>query len=134
MKISFIIFIILLILTGCSTAEKINEVKSLPLMQTRWEIQSINSVKIDSSRIYLLFEDDGKLRGNAGCNSLGGKYEASAGNIILTNIITTKMACPDLDKENLFLRAIQKSETYKILGSTLTISGADNTKIIFTSK
>lgn len=70
---------------------------------------------------------DGRLTGNAGCNSYGTTYETSGSNITLGEIETTLMACEDeevMARENEFLAALANVAAYEIVRNNLTLFDA----------
>lgn len=46
---------------------------------------------------HLVFSDDGRVSGSDGCNSLSGSWKADGDAIIVSDVATTLMACPDVD-------------------------------------
>ncbi len=70
---------------------------------------------------------DGRLSGNAGCNSYGGEYTAAGNTLILSPIASTRMACADenvMAAENSYLTALASASEYAIEGNLLTITYA----------
>jgi heat shock protein HslJ len=69
-----------------------------PLAKTRWQVNSLIDGEVASSapsgrqRAHLRFEN-GKVRGNDGCNQLTGTAKVSGSTITFGSIVTTKMAC-----------------------------------------
>ena len=69
-----------------------------PLAKTRWELTSLLDGEVASSaprgrqKAYLVF-DNGKVRGNDGCNQLTGTARITGSSITFGSIVTTKMAC-----------------------------------------
>ena len=56
-----------------------------------------------------------KLHGNVGCNTVNGDIllDASKQNsIMFLDLVTTRMACPDLELESQILLALEKVEKY----------------------
>lgn len=86
-----------------------------------WVMESISS--IDLTKVKLMkglptFEfnlNEMRFGGHAGCNNLTGKIEASGKKIKFGNIASTKMACPDMQAEQIVVDAInQKTFAYNI--------------------
>ncbi|HXH35297.1 MAG TPA: META domain-containing protein [Plantibacter sp.] len=46
---------------------------------------------------HLVFSDDGRVSGSDGCNSLTGSWKADGDAIVVSDVATTLMACPDVD-------------------------------------
>src|SRR5262245_37517540 len=55
---------------------------------------------VDGTRLQLEFHD-ASVGGNAGCNSLGGRYALTGGKLVVTDATMTEMACdaPRMDQE-----------------------------------
>lgn len=62
-----------------------------------------------------LFVGDGKLRGNDGCNGIGGSYSVQDGRVVVRMGLSTKMACPGVDT---WLRGIA---TATVSDDTMTV-------------
>lgn len=68
---------------------------------------------------------DSSVRGFAGCNGFGGQFELLPGNRIrFSQLISTKMACPDLKVENAFMQVLEKADNYTQQGDTLYLNKA----------
>lgn len=68
---------------------------------------------------------DKQVVGNGGCNGFGAVYELKDGNgIAITNLISTQMACPALDIENQFTKALLEADNYNLNGDTLILNKA----------
>ena len=82
------------------------------------------------SNVFLRFSDS-TFSGNAGCNQIWGKYTLKGTSIIFSDVISTKMACPNLDQEYAFLNLLQQTvSAYTVTDRTLLLrDGASN--IIF---
>lgn len=119
MKKVYILIIAATVFYGCASSRQLPEKQIIPLKNTRWEIFSINKNIIDSSSIYIILKENGKLIGNAGCNSMGGLYIEEGTSIIFSQIISTKMYCSKIEQENLFLKALPLVDTYFIKNNEL---------------
>ncbi len=70
---------------------------------------------------------DGRLSGNAGCNSYGGEYTVDGNTLTLSPIASTRMACADesvMGAENGYFMALASASDYAIDGNLLTITYA----------
>ena len=74
----------------------------------------------------------GKLTGQAPCNSYGGTLSAEGQKFIPGPILSTKMACDELADENLYLQALQMTESAVVAGDLLTLTGEQ--VLVFTRK
>lgn len=78
-----------------------------------WAVTAINGKKVsDNSEMQLVFDTpELKIHGNVGCNTMNGSIVANNdGNnaISFTNMITTRMTCPDIEQEQALLTALSK--------------------------
>jgi heat shock protein HslJ len=80
---------------------------------------------VPTNPISLQFTDDGKVSGNAGCNSYSGTYTVSGNSISMSGFATTLMYCGDpgvMDLESTYLAVLPTMKVYKIRGNELTLS------------
>jgi putative lipoprotein len=54
-----------------------------------------------------------------------GSYELVEPSLKFGPLATTRMACPSMDAEQAYLKALGATTRYEIAGSTLTLFGAD---------
>jgi len=81
---------------------------------------------------FLSFGADGTLTGNTGCNQLGGDYQVEGDQIIFGQIVSTLIACPDLQmaQEETMLQVLTDTASFKIEGNILTITN-NNMVLVF---
>ena len=81
------------------------------------------SPPIVGTHLELIFTDDGNFTGNAGCNTLSGKYTTDGTALELSNIIALKTTCTEpigiMEQESNFLSLLEEVEEYKIDLNTL---------------
>lgn len=104
-------------MSSCRTSEKAT---SLSALGGDWDIVKVNGETISASRgnqPYIGFDVEQKaIRGNAGCNRMGGEFTTAAKNgISFSRVVTTKMACLNPTAEEKVLKALNAVETYKVL-------------------
>ncbi|MGK9147375.1 META domain-containing protein [Plantibacter flavus] len=46
---------------------------------------------------HLIFSEDGRVSGSDGCNRLAGSWKATGDTIVVSDVASTLMACPDVD-------------------------------------
>jgi len=64
------------------------------LDQSAWTIASVNGLPATTARPTAIRFSNGRIEGNAGCNSFGGAYQQRGIMLQSSRIISTKMACP----------------------------------------
>jgi heat shock protein HslJ len=124
---------IALLFTGCNSSKKSvsGELKNQDttlLSRTNWQVIEINGSVITSTmkrKPYLKFSEDNKVSGFAGCNGFGGNYTLKNNSTItIDNVISTKMACPDLAIENNLFRVFENTNNFIVKGDTLFFNDA----------
>jgi heat shock protein HslJ len=74
---------------------------------------------------FTLVADGRKLQGSAGCNRMMGTYKLDGEKLKFGPLATTRMACPAMETETAFLKALEATTRYQVSGSSLTLYGAD---------
>ena len=74
------------------------------------------------------FGPDSTFNGKAPCNTMGGIYILKGTSIKFSKIISTKMACPEMEKEGEFLKLLQETvSAYSVSADKLLLrDGASN--------
>jgi heat shock protein HslJ len=126
-----IIFFLSLITAGCSSKKEITN----PLIHDIWMLESINGNEYKRAtgqelhptiEIYL---SEKRFSGNTGCNNMNGKVMVEGSTILFSDIVTTKMFCPDVDEVD-FLSALGKANNYKIEKMKLYLYDGDNELLV----
>lgn len=103
----------------------------LPLVATEWRLDGIATgtdavtSTLAGTEATATFDGEGRVSGNGSCNQYGASYSVDGDSIeIGGDVMSTAMGCePDvMDQEAAFLSALQRSATFSIEGSTLTLS------------
>ena len=119
-------------LVGGETVITLTPPVAQELTGTRWNIASIKegsgivSAAIDEGT-FLTFESDGTFSGKSACNSVMGDYEAADGQMTVSNMAWTEMACEEdkMAREQILIETLQNAEVYAIDRDTLDIESAD---------
>ncbi len=68
------------------------------------------------------FSNSGQVAGSTGCNRLTGRYAVMGARLSLPALATTRMACAvGSDVEGLFLAALGRAETFRLVGDWLDL-------------
>jgi copper homeostasis protein (lipoprotein) len=101
------------------------------LLEKYWKLTELNGKDLTAGPAFtkephVMFKLKGnRVTGNGGCNSFSGTYELKSNNrITLSKLMTTLMACPAMDTESLFLKALQMADSYYVRGDTLILNRA----------
>ena len=66
------------------------------LAGTNWRVVSVNGRATPAQGDYSMrFESGGRVGARFGCNSMGGDYRMVGGTLIVSNLASTLMGCPD---------------------------------------
>ncbi|SHI37416.1 Heat shock protein HslJ [Arenibacter nanhaiticus] len=107
--------------------------KTIPtneITEKYWKLKTLEGkdvVMAENQEKEIFFRLNGaenRVAGFAGCNSFGGTFTLEEGNRIrFSNVMTTMMACPDVDfNESEFLQIFELADNYTIHGDTLMLN------------
>ena len=105
---------------------------NLVITEKYWKLVELNGKPLPNvsreKEPFLVLKDKGKnFGGNAGCNTLLGKYELGDRNkISFSDLVTTMMACPNPDTELAIRDALESTDHYVIAGDFLRLEDARN--------
>lgn len=104
------------------------------LSGTKWELTGYNNgaggfvSTAAGSTVTAAFGEDGKISGNAGCNSYSGPYVVSGKSISIGPLAMTEMYCTEPDgvmgQESAYLAAVQSAASYRIGAGELILMDA----------
>jgi heat shock protein HslJ len=129
MKTIFVIAIITgaIYLSSCSSSGNYSP-KEYEL-NGAWELQNLGGTQATMSNWpnglpwMSLKVNIGELKGNTGCNGMGGPVHATADMISFGNIISTRMYCEGVDEQG-FLAALQNARNWTIENDRLFLYDA----------
>lgn len=100
------------------------------LANTEWELVELMGKPVEQKvpspkTLGLKFNNDGRVSGFVGCNSVGGTYEVKEGNRIkFSQLISTMMACDDMELENQYKRILETVDNYNLSDTSLVLNRA----------
>jgi len=101
------------------------------LLEKYWKLTELEGRPITASAQFnrephIIFkEKDNRVMGNGGCNNFSGAYTLRSNDrLALSKMITTLMACPQMDVEAEFLKVLQMADNYYVSGDTLVLNKA----------
>ncbi len=105
----------------------------------RWVLVEMKGVPVQQSGgrrdAFISFNvTDKKFNGNGGCNQINGNYTLDRNDIRFTEVIATKMSCPDIEFENAFLRALNDVDRYEINGDEIRLKNRRETLLVLRSR
>jgi heat shock protein HslJ len=72
---------------------------------------------------FIRLTKEGTISAYTGCNNMTGSYQVRKGlGIKFTNIVSTRMACPDMTTEQILNQVLQTTDSYTVKGKRLTLN------------
>ena len=106
-----------------------------------WEIVSVkgNPVGEVEKQPQLVFNvAEKRVHGNASCNTINGSFtqeEGQAASLRFSQMISTMMACPNMDVESSILKALDEVRSFEIKADgTVSLLGADGAEVLSLKK
>lgn len=108
------------------TQERRSSGRTSGLTSNRWGLVSLGgrAVTVPAREREPWIELDGramKVTGSGGCNRISGGYESAGSSLRFGRMVSTQMACPSMDIERAFLRALERTRQYRIRGRMLDL-------------
>lgn len=99
----------------------------LPLEGTTWKLASMPGIPAeaiaseDDSFVLEFSAADTMVFGRTNCNRFFGRYRLDGRTLDLGDLGMTRMACPDMEYEDAFVRMLDEVDRYEIRGEELTL-------------
>ena len=129
MKKYFAAAALLVTMAACGSAAQ-----DKTLEGTTWKLakmESIPATAINQETDFFTLEfnaADTMVAGRTNCNRFFGKYELKGRELSFENLGMTRMACPDMQYEDAFVKMLDEVDSYEIKGSELKFY--DDKKVI----
>ncbi len=130
-RIGLVVLLVSFLSTGCGTCGA--RFSTAELENTYWKLVRLGDQPVIVSpgrqEPHLRLVSEGrKAQGFAGCNRLLGAYELEGQKLRFAHLATTRMACPDeMEPEHAFLRALESTARWNILGEHLELYDSGGT-------
>lgn len=111
-----------LVLVGCAKVAS-DKYKARPLASL---VGSEWGPAAQATEQFIGFRSGGELVGFGGCNRFFGTYEQSGQSLKIGALASTKMACPDLDREQAFMAKLQDVRRVEATHLSMTLYGEDD--------
>lgn len=121
---------LLVAMTACGGSQK----KDLPLEGTTWKLSKMEAipakaVTAEADYFTLQFDaTDTLVSGRTNCNRFFGKYELNGQKLEFENMGMTRMACPEMQYEDAFVKMLDEVDRYEIKDSVLKLY--DDQKVV----
>lgn len=133
MKRMLFFYLIMGLLLSCNSRKE-----NASLFGNKWMLESIDgrTIKLQeaTSEVYMVLEAEmNSVNGKAGCNRFFGTYTCGdSARLTFSGMGATKMACPDMDIELQFFKALDSTRNFLIEGDKLSLKGEnDNVLAVF---
>ena len=113
-------------LAGCLGDESISGYDA----NTIFRLDALDSAPF-TARATIQFAEDGRVTGQAPCNSYFAAQTAPYPAFNVESIGATRMACPDLAAETQFFTALQSMSRSEVLGDTLILRNDAGREMVF---
>ncbi len=121
-----------ILFTGCCNC---NKKSAYPFQETVWQLTQLNGKTVKSDNNFTIaFLNTGRVTGKGACNTFFGPWESARGSgngIKIGQIASTMMACPDMDTESAFFKALENITEYRTEGGRLYLYEGQTLKAVF---
>ncbi|HEV7767605.1 MAG TPA: META domain-containing protein [Thermoanaerobaculia bacterium] len=127
MRMMILIVAAALMIPGCTMSTAQHE----ELREREWKLVSIEGFATMPSGVAnptIFFANDGRLRGNTGCNTAGAAYTTEGDRLTIDAMFTTKRACVDPnggELERRYIEAVEATRRFAIEGGELQLIDGD---------
>ena len=132
-SISMLCIVAALIAVGCCRCRSKSRA-AVSLTGHTWQLVKLmgQDIAAEGESFTITFNEDGRLNGVGSCNRLFGDYTATAdGKIEVGQLGSTRMMCPDVERENRYFMTIGEATAYEIDGQTLMLIFDGEVRAIF---
>lgn len=132
---SLLLLIVSTVLFNCASKKGIEQETNgkEALLGSKWLLVSMNEVPIPNLPMeqtpFLQFAKE-KVSGNAGCNQISGNIKLNGNRLSMTGLVSTEMACPQLQTETEFIGLLHRVRQYRIEENILVLLADDNTVLL----
>lgn len=117
----------LLLKENSNVLVKLSKYEAKSLEGTSWVLDYMQSENVSLEKLFgeskptLVFDSEGKISGNATCNRYNGSVKLDGNFLSFSNIASTRMMCPNIQGEQVFLEKLGKVNAYSYSDNTLTL-------------
>ena len=128
------LFLAAIVSSGCSSPQNDTSdgnTSDTSLIGPTWQLAAFGSDEgeqpvTQDTEITAEFSDEGRIAGSAGCNRYFGSYEQSEDALTISQVGSTRMACPEplMNQEDRFLTALKTVARWERHGNRLDLLDA----------
>lgn len=129
MRLLISVLTLTIVFAACSTAMQ------TALLDREWRlvwVERFDTMPAGVAAPTIVFDPEGRMRGQTGCNSAGGSYAVSGDALRIENVATTKRACAEPagnELETAYLGALQRTRRFRIAERQLELLDAGGTVV-----
>lgn len=130
-KLLFFFCLVAFALVSCKSSKTI-----VPLTGVKWVALTIDGKKLQlketTNEVSIQFnEAEKRVNGLAGCNRFFGGYEVDGNKLKFSHMGATRMACPDMDIEQVFFKVLEDTDSYSIKDNKLSLLQKEKVLAVF---
>ena len=133
-----VVTILSILMVGCCHCRSYQKKTRRPLVGTEWQLIQLGGETIqpqEGSFTVTLSADNGQITGVGACNRLSGPYKSDEKRSLkIGPLASTRMACPDLKREQAFIQALESATHYDMDGPMLLILSNGELRAVFQAK
>ena len=126
------------IAAGCCSCRSYQKKNRRPLIGTEWQLIQLGgkAVKPEEGKFTLTFlAEENRIAGVGACNRIMGKYEATEKGVLkIGPLASTMMACPGMEQEDAFTKALESTTHYDMDGPMLLLLSDGELRAVFQAK
>lgn len=118
-------------ITGALATHYVLGKTNYAILGRRWKLVELNGkpIVMDSSHVkeaFITFDDkEDRVSGNTGCNNFSGRFETGPlDKIQFSKVISTRMACRNMEMERDFLKVLETADNFTIHADELVLNKA----------
>ena len=123
---------------GCCNCRSYQKKTRRPLVGTEWQLVQLGGETIqprEGSFTITLSAEKGQISGVGACNRISGTYKSDEKRSLrIGPLAATRMACPDLEREQAFIEALESATHYDMDGPMLLILADGELRAVFQAK
>ena len=132
MKKIFAAAALLMMMAACGSAGQDKKLEGTTWKLARMEAIPAAAVGKEADFFTLQFSAaDTLVSGRTNCNRFFGRYELKGKKLEFENMGMTRMACPDMQYEDAFVKMLDDVDRFEIKGSELTFFDDDKSLAVF---
>lgn len=120
---------------GCCNCRSYQKRTRRPLTGTEWQLIQLGGQTIqprDGRFTVTFLAESSRLTGTGDCNRLNGTFETDAKRTLrIGPVASTRMACPDMAREQAFIRALEQTTHYDMDGPMLLLLADGELRAVF---